>query len=143
MRIVLDSDVIIAGLISSKGAGRFILKEFLHRKDFVFLSTVLQIKEIKKVFKRDKFVWKIEEKLWMKFKNKTLKVNPVNIKKFYPYVFDKKDAYILAAAVCGKACFLVTYNLRNYFIEKIKEDFDILVFNPGYLIQFCRQQELV
>ena len=143
MRIVLDSDVVIAGLISSKGAGRFILKEFLHRKDFVFLSTVLQIKEIKKVFKRDKFVWKIEEKLWMKFKNKTLKVNPVNIKKFYPYVFDKKNAHILAAAVFGKACFLVTYNLRDYFIEKIKKDFDILVFNPGYLIQFCRQQELV
>lgn len=143
MKIVLDSDVVIAGLISLKGAGNFLLENFLGEKSVRVLSSTEQIKEIKAVLKKDKFVWKKQEPLWKKFQKNTSKIKISSLRPFYSYVLDKNDAHILAAAVLGQASFLITYNLKDYLLEKIKDKFDILVVRPGYFIQFCRQRDLL
>ncbi len=139
MKIVLDSDVIIAGLISDKGASNFILEDLLGKSNLSIYTSSQQIKEINKVLKRKELRWKEQKKLWKKFQKETGKKKIGDLKSLYPYVLDKNDAHILAVAVISKASFLLTYNLKDYFTERIKEDFEIFVVNPGYFIQFYRE----
>lgn len=144
MKIVLDSDVVIAGLISAKGAGKYILKNFLTDLSAIqIITSAEQIKEIKKAISGKNFIWPIDKKLLEKFckKSKTIKLEVKIQKKAQKFVIDIYDSHILAIAIQSKARFLLTYNLKDYKREKIKEIFDILVQNPGYFLQYLRQEK--
>ena len=51
---------------------------------------------------------------------------------------DPNDAHIIAGAVKAKAQFLLTYNLKDYKIDKIKKDFGIIVTTPAKFLQYLR-----
>ncbi|MBL7159756.1 putative toxin-antitoxin system toxin component, PIN family [Candidatus Microgenomates bacterium] len=143
MKLVLDSDVVIAGLISSKGAGHFLLSNFLPHKKVKIFTSKEQIKEIELVMRRPSFIWQANKKLWESFKKDSAKVklSPKSIKKLTNYLNDPSDVHILAAAISGKARFLLTYNIKHYQREKIKEDFNLLVVRPGFFLQYWRLRE--
>ena len=58
--------------------------------------------------------------------------------RYKDYVEDLNDAHIVAGAAESKAHFLITYNIRDFKIEKIKKDFDIIVLTPGMFLQYLR-----
>lgn len=72
----------------------------------------------------------------------------INIKKelktikqqYREYVTDINDAHIVAGAHVAKVGFLITYNLKHFRIEKIKNDFAILVMTPALFLQYLRSR---
>lgn len=140
MKIVLDSDVIIAGLISPKGAGNFILKNYLSLKSIKICTSKQQLKEIQKVLKRPEFIWKPNLKLWKRFQKQTKKarIKENTLSQTKKFVTDPYDSPILTLAITSKAKFLLTYNLKHYLANKIKENFGILVISPGHFLQLQR-----
>jgi predicted nucleic acid-binding protein len=58
--------------------------------------------------------------------------------KYKNYVKDVNDAHIVAGAEKGKVRFLISYNIKDYNIEKINEDFGILVMRPAQFLQYLR-----
>ena len=57
---------------------------------------------------------------------------------FKQYVLDENDAHILAGAKAAKADFLITYNVKDFKIDKIKKDLNILTLTPGNFLQYLR-----
>ncbi|KKQ35450.1 MAG: hypothetical protein US51_C0005G0013 [Microgenomates group bacterium GW2011_GWA2_37_6] len=57
---------------------------------------------------------------------------------FKQYVLDENDAHILAGAKAAKADFLITYNVKDFKIDKIKKDLGILTLTPGNFLQYLR-----
>lgn len=144
-KIVLDSDVVITGLISPKGAGCFLLTSFLPHRKIKILTSKKQIKEIKEVLKRPEFTWTVNEKLWENFNKQAVKIKlPIKLSsKLTKCLLDPDDIHILASAVAGKAKFLLTYNLRHYHREEIKKELGISVVHPGSFLQFWRLKERI
>lgn len=134
----VDSDVIIASLLSKKGASFFLFNETVVD---LFISS-LSVRELKIVVKRldidqQRLNFLIEKRL----KVVDLKETKEIIKKKYQnYVLDENDAHIIAGAVAAKTKFLLTYNLKHYQKEKIKSDFDLILFPPASFLQYLRSQ---
>lgn len=135
MPVFIDTDVIIASLLSPKGASSYLLKQNIHPS----ISSISR-REIKKVAKRLNIN---PNKLNALLKNqlKTIDMKqtlPAIQRKYGAFVFDKDDAHILAGAIVAKATFLITYNTRHFHREKIKNQFDILVMTPAQYLQYLR-----
>lgn len=136
MRIFVDSDVIISSFISRSGAAYFLLGTTSAQ----FFISSLSKKELETVVKR----LGIERAMLTTLIENNLKVTmllePVTeIKEsFKQYVLDENDAHILAGAKAAKADFLITYNVKDFKIDKIKKDLGILTLTPGNFLQYLR-----
>lgn len=127
MKMFVDSDVVISSLISDKGAAYQLLN--LNDNNLIRIISNLSQKELKIVMSRlniDKPLPKLEI------------INIKDIKKYSAYSLDPNDAHIIAGADQSKSRFLITYNLRHYKIDKIKQDLDIIVTTPGTFLQYLR-----
>ena len=136
LRVFVDSDVIISSLISQKGAA-FLL---LSKKGLSFYISNLSKRELAIVVERLN-IDRIELSSIIKNKLKILTIKETlgSIKtKFSQYTKDPNDAHIVAGASRANAKFLITYNLRDYKIDKIKHDFGIICLNPGQFLQYLR-----
>lgn len=81
----------------------------------------------------------LQSMLEKRFSSVDLKLTFEELKKVYKnYVSDINDTHIILGAKEAKVNLLITYNLKDYKIEKIKQDFNILVMTPGQFIQFLR-----
>jgi len=68
-----------------------------------------------------------------------VKLNEGEIKKLYgKYTMDIDDAKIIGSAHKAKAKYLITYNLRHYKIDRIKEELDFAVLSPALFLQYLR-----
>lgn len=138
LKIFVDSDVIISSLISQKGAA-FLL---LSKKGQDFYISNLSKRELAIVAER----LNIEKtKLNFTIKNKlkiiTIKDDLDSIKaSFSQHTKDPNDTHVVAGSVKAKAQFLLTYNLKDYKIDKIKKDFGIIVITPAKFLQYLRSQ---
>lgn len=134
----IDSDVIISSLLSTKGASFFL---FSQTKSKFFLSS-FSIKELQIVIKRlgiEKH--RLDTLVKKRLKTVVLKETKQKIEeKYQNYVFDQNDAHIIAGAVTAKVKFLLSYNLRHFKKEKIKEDFKIILLTPASFLQYLRSQ---
>ncbi|MDP3998511.1 MAG: putative toxin-antitoxin system toxin component, PIN family [bacterium] len=136
MRIFVDSDVIISSFISQSGAAYFLLSTTSLQ---LFISS-LSKKELETVVKR----LGIESNMLTTLIENNLKVTMLleslsKIKEsFKQYVLDENDAHILAGARASKADFLITYNVKDFKIDKIKNDLGILTLTPGNFLQHLR-----
>ncbi len=134
----VDSDVVISSLLSEKGASFFL---FSQTKIDLFISS-LSLKELKIVIKR----LGIEERKLNTLIQKRLKVVVLKgtkreiEKKYQNYVLDQNDSHIVAGARQAKVKFLLSYNLRHFRKEKIKEDFKIILLTPASFLQYLRSQ---
>lgn len=129
--VFVDSDVIISSLISQKGAAYLLLSS----KNIKKVVSNLSQKELEIVVDRlnlDK------NQLKKTVKNNLEMVLITKNKKFEKYVFDKKDAHVIAGAIKAKSKFLLTYNIKHYKLEAIKKDFDIIILRPAEFLQFLR-----
>lgn len=133
----VDSDAVISSLLSKKGASFFLFSQT--ESDF-FISS-LSIKELKIVVNRLRIdQQKLNLLIKKKFKVILLKEIGEIEKKYQDYVLDKNDSHIIAGAVASKAKFLLSYNLRHFKKEKIKQDFDIILLTPAGFLQYLRSQ---
>jgi predicted nucleic acid-binding protein len=137
LKLFVDSDVVISSLLSSIGAA-FLL---IHKTDDInlFISNLSQ-KELEIVVDRLDISQKdLKSLLEKRFDIIDLKYTHEEISKEYKnYVSDINDAHIIYGAKEAKVRFMITYNLKDYKIEKIKRDLNILVMTPGQFIQYLR-----
>ena len=126
MKVFIDSDVVISSLISNTGAAAQLLNT---DSNLVKIISNFSQKELKIVMARIK----IDKPLPL-----LEIINIKNIKKYSVYSTDPFDAHIVAGADQSKSRFLITYNLKHYKIDKIKQDLNIIVMTPGTFLQYLR-----
>lgn len=131
----VDSDVVISSLISSTGAAYILVNS----KDLSLVISNLSFQELKIVAKR---LGIAEDKLNIlikKFNLTRLKETSEKLKEKYGhYVLDPNDAHIVAGAHKAKVKFLISYNIKHFKEDKIKQDFNIIVTTPANLLQYLR-----
>lgn len=136
LKFFADSDVVISSLISSQGAA---YQLFVQKSLQPVISNLSQ-KELMIVISRlnldqSKFGKLLESGLT----TVDLGISNAQIKKKYRfYVADINDAHILAGAIVAKTRYLISYNLKHFKSEKIKEDFGIIVTTPALFLQYIR-----
>ena len=133
MRVFIDSDVIISSLLSSKGAAF----KLLHEKDIIPIVSTASLKELRVVCKRLHIANDALETLIQK----KCTVIPLQIKtqnRYKKYVLDPNDLHVVAGATSAKALFLISYNLKHFRVENIKNDLKILCMTPALFLQYLR-----
>jgi predicted nucleic acid-binding protein len=138
MRVFLDSDVVISSLLSDRGAAFFLVNSnsvkniisSLSKKELLLAAKRMSIKETT-----------LLNLINSRFEIVKLEGLDIVKNKYDTYVFDPDDAHIVAGAKEAKADFLITYNIKDYNIEKIKSDFGVIVLTPGHLLQYLRSKE--
>lgn len=136
LKIFLDSDVVISSLLSKTGAAYLLIN---HQDLKLFISN-FSVRELNLVIKRLAIPSADFDKL---IKNKlkiiNLKDNADRLKEKYSrYVADPHDTHIVAGVAKTKAEFLISYNLKHYYEEKIKTDFGFIILTPAKLMQYLR-----
>jgi len=135
-KVFVDSDIVISSLLSQKGAAHLLLNE--QSSDFIISN--ISKNEIKVVAER----LNIEQDKPQDLIKKCLKVIKLKkeiskIKKdFKAYTNDVDDTHIVAGAVDVRAKFLLTYNIKHFQRQKIKEDMGITVLTPAQYLQYLR-----
>lgn len=118
MRVFIDSDVVISSLLSSKGAAF----RLLHGTDIIPFISTASLKELHVVCKRLHMASDALETLIQK--------------KFT--VLDPNDSHVVTGAISAKAAYLISYNLKHFRIENIKNDLKILCMTPALFLQYLR-----
>jgi len=136
IKVFVDSDVIISSQISNLGAAYFLLNE----TDLQLYISNLSLVELIDVGKK----LKIETRRLVSFVKK--RFNQVNLKEgsrelkrqFNDYTKDPEDIHVVAGATLAGVDFLLTYNMKDYKIDKIKRDFNLICLRPAQLLQYLR-----
>ena len=139
MDIFIDSDVIISSLLSKTGAAYILL----HTDTINPLLSSISQKEIEIVIAR----LDINKNIFIDLLRENLKVVPLLTsnndikKKFQEFVLDINDAHIVAGAKEANVRFIITYNLKDFKIERIKDNYNIIVLTPGQFLQYLRSRK--
>ena len=138
INVFLDSDVIISSLISILGASY----QLINNKNINCFISNISYKELLLVVKRlnideKKLKAVVKEKLKIVKLSQNLKQIKLNYKNC---VKDLNDAHIVAGAVESKVNFLITFNLKDFEINRIKEKYNIKIMSPGTFLQFLRSK---
>ena len=135
LSVFLDSDVIISALISKKGAA-FLL---VNNKEITKYISNISLKEIRIVIKRLKLNLKKFESILVNFEIIKIGDNLDEIKnKYNKFVTDKNDAHIVCGIEKSKANFLITYNLKHFNKDLIKQNLKIITLTPALFLQYLR-----
>lgn len=134
MKVFLDSDIIISSLISERGAA-YDMFSLPHGIELTISDE--SEKEITDVIIRMDLSLKTYES-HRKNKLNIIQTNSEKIDLYNKYTYDIKDMHIVAASHLSKAKFLITYNFKHYNINQIKNDLDIIIYQPGQFMQYLR-----
>lgn len=136
MIVFVDSDVVISSLISVSGASYLLIQS---QGIKLFISNV-SLEELQRVVNKLRISQKeLDVLVRRRLKIVKLEETIVEIKdKYKEYVNDINDAHIVAGAEESHARFLVSYNIKDFKVNKIKNDFNIIVTTPGKLLQYLR-----
>ncbi len=132
MRLVLDTDVVVAAFRSDRGASRQLLLAALDRRIVILVSVPLML-EYEAVLTRPEQL--NETGLTAEESNAVLDalaavIEPVRLRFLWrPRLKDPADEMVLETAVNGRADCLVTFNLRH--LAKAANEFGIRVSPPG------------
>jgi putative PIN family toxin of toxin-antitoxin system len=141
LRLVLDTDVLVAGLRSDRGASRQLLLGALNR-DFEMLVSVPLMVEYEAVVTRPEHLdasglTAIEAGELLDAMAKVLV--PVRLSFLWrPRLKDPADEMVLETAVNGEADRLVTFNLRH--LATSAREFGISVLRPGEMWKEVRER---
>jgi putative PIN family toxin of toxin-antitoxin system len=141
LRLVLDTDVLVAGLRSDRGASRQLLLGALNR-DFEMLVSVPLMVEYEAVVTRPEHLdasglTAIETGELLDALAKVLV--PVRLSFLWrPRLKDPADEMVLETAVNGEADRLVTFNLRH--LATSAREFGISVLRPGEMWKEVRER---
>lgn len=132
MRCVLDTDVLIAGLRSAKGASREIIA-MVGRKEITAVATISMMAEYEAVLKRTEHLeaanLTMEDVDTLLDALASLFVPVVPHFLWRPQLKDPDDEMILEAAVNGRATAIITFNIRHF--GKAAARFGVEVLRPG------------
>lgn len=137
MKVYLDSDVIISSLISSTGAAFHIINNHTNLDLIISDLSVIELQQVVERLELNNRLLQnmIKERLRVIKIEKTIR----QIEKSYSkYTTDINDTHIVAGVKQSDARFLITYNLKHYNRENLKNDFDILLFSPALFLQYLR-----
>jgi predicted nucleic acid-binding protein len=129
----------ISSLISDKGAA-YLLLNLIENLELIISNHSL--KELEIVIKRlnidhKKFITLSKQNLQIKKSSLTI---PEHKQKYQKHVLDLNDAHIIGSAVETHVTFLITYNIKHFKIDSIKQAFDIVVLTPAMFLQYLRSQ---
>ena len=135
IQVFLDSDVVVASLLSPKGAAyevinRSVIQKFISKGVVEEVTTVALRLSIPKA-QVNKMLGKLEVLPLIGKKSEVLK-------QYGKFVKDPEDSHIIAAANFALVRFLLTFNLRHYKVDVIKDKLGILVITPGLFLQYLR-----
>jgi predicted nucleic acid-binding protein len=135
-KVFVDSDVIISSLISTKGAAYLLLSE----QESNFIISDLSRVELERVVRELNLNQDMLQDL-IKKRLKTIKLT-TDLEKiskdFQNYTSDVNDIHIVAGAAKAKVRFLLTYNIKHFHRQKIKENLGIIVLTPAQYLQYLR-----
>lgn len=138
MRIFIDTDVVISSFLSSSGAAYFLLNQ----SQINPVISSISLTEIQIVAKRMEIdTERLENLIKNSFEVFPLKKDLEEVKKGYvQYVTDENDAHIVAGAHFSKVKYLISYNLKHFKTDKIKDELDLLLLTPALFLQYLRSQ---
>jgi putative PIN family toxin of toxin-antitoxin system len=141
IRVLLDTNVLVAGLTSSQGASYVVLQAVAASRLEIAASTALWL-EYESVLKRD------EIRALHGFNAKEIDtilsalavwVHPVMLHYIWrPQLRDPGDEMVLEAAVNGRVQAIVTHNTRDF--APIAPDFGVQVLMPAQLLLLMEKQ---
>jgi putative PIN family toxin of toxin-antitoxin system len=140
MRLVIDTDVLVAGMRSDQGASRQILLLALDRQ-IVTLASVPLFLEYEAVATRADHL--TQSGLTVEETNAVIDalaavMEPVNLRFLWrPRLRDPNDEMVLGTAVNGNADYIVTFNVRH--LEKEAAAFAIKASQPREILQVIRR----
>jgi putative PIN family toxin of toxin-antitoxin system len=132
LRLLLDTDVVVAAFRSDQGASRGLLLAALDR-EFVMLLSVPLMLEYEAVLKRPEHLsaaGMTTEEVDALLDALAAVVEPVRLSFHWrPMLKDPSDEMVLETAVNGQADRIVTFNMRHF--GQAAEGFGIRVSRPG------------
>ena len=136
-RIFLDSNVVLSGLFSERGAPRIILDILSLKLPFIVgVTGQYNLLEIERNIARKLPAALPLYKVY--YKRMNLEIIPVpsdeEMKRFAGAIA-RKDIPVLVSAVMGKADFLVTGDKKDFERLKIKSDFDFKIVGPSEFVE--------
>ena len=136
IKVFVDSDVIISSQISNLGAAYFLLNE----TDLQLYISNLSLVELIDVGKKLKIeTRRLVSLVKKRFNQVNLKENSRELERqFNDYTKDPEDIHVVAGATLAGVDFLLTYNMKDYKIDKIKRDFNLICLKPAQLLQYLR-----
>lgn len=137
IRVFVDSDVVVSSFISATGAAFLLLND---TKDIELYVSNFSAIELSRVTERLNIEsGKLDSVLITQLERVEIALTYEQVKQqFAQYVLDPDDAHIVAGAKESKAVFLVTYNIRHFDAEKLKQHFQLIVLTPGLFLQYLR-----
>ena len=134
--IIMDTNVLFAGLYSSTGASFQILRLLDAGKITPVISTTLLF-EYEDVLKREQTILELSHEQVDIILDNICALS--NYQKIYflwrPYLNDSKDDHILEVAVASKTKLIVTHNLKDF---KGIEKFGIKAITPGNFLEVIK-----
>jgi putative PIN family toxin of toxin-antitoxin system len=131
MRLVLDTDVVVAGLISPAGASRRLLELALEGRLRLLASVALYLEYESVALRPDILALASLSRGQMTkfFTDLASVVEPVEIHFLWrPTLADASDEMVLEAAINGRADMLATFNARHF--ERARGRFNRLKVGP-------------
>lgn len=142
MRLVLDTDVVVAAFRSDQGASRQLLLAALDRKVVMLVSVPLML-EYEAVLKRPEQLDAIgvtADEIDTVLDALAAVIEPVRLRFLWrPSLKDPSDEMVLETAVNGQADRLVTFNLRH--LSQAAREFGLSVDAPGATWREIRGRE--
>jgi putative PIN family toxin of toxin-antitoxin system len=132
LRIVLDTDVVVAALRSPKGASAELIRRIDAGKATMVLSVALALEyEAQCMLPEHRLASGLSEKEVATFVDGLISLaEPVlSFFRWRPQLRDPGDELVLEAAVNGQAEAIVTFNERD--LREAKQSFGIAVIRPG------------
>lgn len=135
-KIFVDSDVVISSLISSAGASYFLLNQTSNLKFYISNISEKELTEVADRLKIDQI--RLKNLLQNRFKKIRLEQLEEIQVKYSKYAIDPNDIHIIAGAKVAGVSYLISYNTKDFKIDKIKADFNIAVMTPASFLQYLR-----
>ena len=142
VRLVLDTDVVVAAFRSDRGLSRRLLLAALNRKIIMLVSVPLML-EYEAVLKRPEQLDAIgvtSDEIDAVLDALAAVIEPVRLRFLWrPMLKDPSDEMVLETAVNGQADRLVTFNLRH--LGQAAQEFGISADGPGAIWREIRGRE--
>lgn len=135
IRVFVDSDVVISSLISKTGAAYLLM----HDARIVRFISDISLSKLTRVAR----VLDLSQKNLQKLVHTKCRIIAIGdskseLKRMTKYSSDINDAHIVLGGKRAKVKFLVTYNIKHFRTEKIREDLRIIILQPAFLLQYLR-----
>lgn len=132
MPLVLDTDVVVAGFRSKRGASRQILLAALNRRIVLVVSVPLML-EYEAVLTRTEQLAETgltAEETGVVLDALAAVSEPIRLRSLWrPRLGDPNDEMVLETALDGGADYLVTFNLRHF--QQASHDLGVRIATPG------------